>query len=98
MHLMTTGLMNEIILSTEDYISLAAKINQPSDSINLLESLHYLPSYGYLLSRDAVTTDMNRRARRFMSAVITNMQSNPHCNILPSLLSILNNVLEVRSI
>lgn len=92
---MTTGLMNEIILSTEDYISLAAKINQPSDSINLLISIYY---YGYSSRRDAVTTNMNRRARRLMSAVITNMQSNPHCNILPSLLYILNNVLEVRSI
>src|SRR6266550_341897 len=94
--------MNEI-LSRENYITLAAQLDDVSDAENLLDFIRqWLHS---LSNQDLATVDMNRRARRFMLAVISRMHDVPLSNIpydpdsytFPLLLTILSNK-EVRNI
>ncbi len=88
--------MNEI-LSRENYITLAAQLDDVSDAENLLDFIRqWLHS---LSNQDLATVDMNRRARRFMLAVISRMHDVPLSNIpydpdsytFPLLLAILRN-------
>ena len=94
--------MNEI-LSRENYISFAAQLVHVSDAENLL---NFMPQWLHSLSnQDAATVDINRRASRFMLAVISRMHNVPLSNIpydpdsyaFPLLLTVLGNK-KVRNI
>lgn len=88
--------MNEI-LSRENYIDLAVQLNCVSDAQNLLDFRQQW-LYSSLSNQDPVIMDMNRRARRFMLAVISRIHDVPLSNIpydpddymLPLLVSILS--------
>ncbi|KAF8339466.1 kinase-like domain-containing protein [Amanita rubescens] len=95
---LTVNLMHKI-LSGENYINLAAQLDHDSDAENLLDFIpHWLHNYS-LSNQDPAIVDMNRRARRFVLAVISRTHDVPLCNIphdpvgytLPLLLTILKN-------
>ncbi|KAF8344367.1 hypothetical protein F5887DRAFT_918167 [Amanita rubescens] len=92
----TVDLMNEI-LSRQNYITLAAQLDDVLDAENLLDFIRrWLCA---LSNQDLATVDMNRRAKRFMLAVISRMHDVPLSNIpydpdsytFPLLLTILRN-------
>ncbi len=102
---MTVNLMNEI-LSRENYMNLAARlVDHVLDAENLLDFIQRWLQNHSLSNQDPATVDMNRRARRFMLAVISRMHDVPLYNIpydpdsytFPLLLTILSNK-EVRNI
>jgi hypothetical protein len=94
------------ILSRENYINLAARLDDV-DAENLLDFIrNWLQNYPLSNQDDLGTLDVNRRARQFMSAVISTMHDVPlSSNIpydpdnytIPLLLSILN-VKKVRTV
>ena len=95
--------MNEI-LSTESYINLVEQLDDVSDAENLLD---FTPQWLYALSnQDPATVDINRRASRFMLAIILRMYDVPLFNVpydpdgyaFPFLLATLSRKLKVRNI
>jgi hypothetical protein len=94
------------ILSREDYISLAARLDHSSDAKNILDfTLQMLRHDTYLSKKEPSITGMMRRARRFMLEVISKIRAVPGFNTpndpdrytLPLLLYILDYV-KVRNI
>lgn len=71
--------MNKI-LSGENYIDLAVQLNNDWDAENLLKFRRQW-LYSLLSNQDPAIVDMNRRARRFMLAVISRMHDVPLSNI-----------------
>jgi hypothetical protein len=73
--------MNDI-LSRENYINLAAQLDDVSDAENLLDFIrNWLQNHPLSNQDDLDTPDMNRRARQFMLAVISTMHDVPLPNI-----------------
>lgn len=100
--------MNEI-LSRDDYIDLAAKLNLDLKTEKLLEFIPYM-LYDYSSSKQdfSTSTDMKRRGQRFMLQLISKVQDarlpslishDPDSYTLPLLLHFINNSkLKVRNI
>ncbi|KAF8338652.1 kinase-like domain-containing protein [Amanita rubescens] len=69
------------LLYPEDYISVATRLGNSSDVLNLLDFILHLLRARLLTSPDA-TTDFNRRARRFMFKIISTNPVIPRSLIL----------------
>ena len=97
------NLVNDI-LSTENYMNFVVQLDDVSDAKNLLD---FTWQWLYSLSnRGLATVDMDRRASRFMLAIISRMYDVPLFNIpydpdsyaFPLLLTVLAHKLKVRNI
>ncbi|KAF8325732.1 kinase-like domain-containing protein [Amanita rubescens] len=71
----TTDLMCKL-LSGEDYLSSAAKLNRTADSQNLLDFMLHMLRYRLLPNQDE-SVDFNQRARRFMFKIIAKKPVTP---------------------
>ncbi|KAF8339465.1 kinase-like domain-containing protein [Amanita rubescens] len=76
----TVGLVCEI-LSGEDHVDLAARLDCPSDAENLLDLLLHLLR-NCLLPNQNDSVDFNRRARRFMFKIVSETPVMPYSLIV----------------
>ncbi|KAF8328947.1 kinase-like domain-containing protein [Amanita rubescens] len=77
---MMIGLIREI-LSREDHVNLATRLNHASDTRNILDFLLYLLRNRLLPNRDD-SVDLNRRARRFMFKIMSETPIMPYSLIV----------------